>query len=90
MQKLMIDGKEIEIDEKNVKQLSEEELECAAGGAGTFHSRWVCLECGFHGDWDIGSRLKDYQVYFHYQQTGHYNFKMECVNLSGPNDPLPD
>ena len=83
-----MDGKEAELNE--ISQLSEEDLEGASGGAGnTYHSRWVCLECGFHGNWGSPSRVRDYEKTFHYNQTGHFNFGIESKVVADPSE-LPD
>jgi hypothetical protein len=93
MTKIIVDGKGIETEEKNFRPLSDEEAERASGGAGTagsYHSRWVCAECGAHGVWDCERRVREYEQTFHYQQTGHFNFKTEGRYFDGPLDPYAD
>lgn len=88
MEKDMNGKNEIKIEDKDSKQLSDEELECANGGvrASTYHMRWVCSDCGATSDWDCNTRLMQYQENFHYNQTGHYNFKIESKYCADPNE----
>lgn len=57
MERIKINGKEIEFDEKELKPLSEEALKSVAGGFimtdyGTIILyRYECYQCGAHGPW---------------------------------------
>jgi len=57
MGKIKMNGKEIEFDEKNLKPLSDEELESATGGLVVPSEgyivvfRYVCDQCGATGPW---------------------------------------
>jgi len=76
--KININGKEIEIDEKNTEQLSDEELEAASGGGlrlpdGTIFYRWVCRTegCGAASDWFEDSSEVRRDLAAHIIETGH-------------------
>lgn len=92
MHKLIVDGKEIEWNGDGPKPVSEEELEIANGGAAqtSYHSRWVCVQCGAHGPWIYERGQREFEQNFHYQQTGHYTFKTEGRYFDGPVDPYAD
>ena len=55
MEKVNINGKEIEFDIKDLKPLSEAELDAVAGG--TIYEehitiyRWICDDCWAYGPW---------------------------------------
>lgn len=93
MDKIIIDGKEGLFDESSVKPLSEEELECAAGGAGETgrnYSRLVCSDCGFASWWGLRPQEKNYIVNLHYSLTGHYQYHTESKYFESDPNAAPE
>ncbi len=71
MKKLRIGEKSIEIDEKNIRPLSDNELDDACGGTGPsarIYHRLVCDICSFKSWWSYSSAEEKYLVQFHKQQ----------------------
>ena len=88
MKKLRIGEKVIEIDEKSIQALSDDELDDACGGAGgtkTYH-RLICDICGFKSWWNFRSTEKNYLDQFHKQQGCYGTLRIESQEFeSDPN-----
>ncbi|MEA4832721.1 MAG: hypothetical protein VB118_08905 [Oscillospiraceae bacterium] len=68
MKKLMVDGKEISIDDKMICQLSDDELESACGGTnnnGKLYFRLVCDQCRLVSWWNPKKAEQIYLTDFH-------------------------
>ena len=61
--------------------LSDIELECASGGMLICYIRWVCLDCGSHGEWMNGC-IDECDRMAHQSIYGHSNFMTETVNAA--------
>jgi hypothetical protein len=88
MKKLMIGDKVIEIDESAIKQLSDDELDDACGGAGTSrpYGRLVCDICSFKSWWNFRSSEVIYLEQFHKQQGCYGTLRVELEYFdSDPN-----
>ena len=93
MDKILIDGKEIVSGESGAAPLSEEELECASGGAGENgrnYSRLVCTDCGYASWWGIKSQEKNYIINLHYSQTGHFKYHSESKYFESDPNAAPE
>jgi hypothetical protein len=89
MKKLMIGEKEIDVDEKTIRQLSDDELEDACGGSGTggkSYFRLVCDQCNFKSWWNPKKAEEIYLVDFHKQVgcNGILKYEIQCFE-SDPN-----
>ncbi|MDF2685164.1 MAG: hypothetical protein K0S55_345 [Clostridia bacterium] len=68
MKRLTVDGKEISVDDKIIRQLSDDELEAACGGAdatGNEYFRLVCDRCNFTSWWNPKKAEQIYLTDFH-------------------------
>lgn len=68
MKKLRIGEKVIEIDEKCIQPLSDDELDNACGGtgpSGRIYYRLVCDYCSFKSWWGYNSAEEKYLIQFH-------------------------
>ena len=72
MKKLMMNGKQVEIDESSFAQLSDDELADACGGTGEGakpYYRLVCDTCNFQSWWGVqGTAQRDFLNHLHQRQ----------------------
>jgi hypothetical protein len=68
MKRIIVDGKEISVDDKLIRQLSDDELEETCGGANTTakeYFRLVCDRCNFKSWWNPKKAEQIYLTDFH-------------------------
>ena len=82
MEKVVVDGKEIQIEKGNVKQLSEEALDAVHGGAQSLNIyRWFCPECDAKGTrWYSTLNAAEHDFWeSHHQDKLHWCYEIEMA-----------
>jgi hypothetical protein len=89
MKKLRIGDRVIEVDESEIRQLSDDELDEAVGGTGSGskqYCRLVCSTCHFASWWGMTRDEADWVRWFHERQNCKSQLTRDCAYFdSDPN-----